>query len=77
MMDLIKKIINKLRGKSLDKPIINPCIFKHKWSDDKAKQICLNKGCNATRILMYNKNPKINEPALSWHYYNIDELNFK
>jgi len=53
------------------------CLTGHNWSNDKAKQICLNKGCNATRVLMYNKYPKIGEPAMEWHYYNIDDIKLR
>jgi len=70
-MNLIKKIYNKLVN------TIGTCALGHKWSDDKAKQICLRDGCNATRILMYNKNPKIGGPSISWHYYNIDDINLE
>jgi len=75
----MNKLIKKLQ-KAFVIPCVSPCLCSlkgHDWSDGEAKQICLRNGCNATRILMWNRHPKIDEPALRWHYYNIDDLNFK
>lgn len=78
MKNFIKHITDCIRRKPLLlKPVVSTCLLGHKWSEGEAKQICLRKNCNATRILMWQRYPKIDEPSLKWHYYNIDELNLK
>lgn len=78
MKNFIKSTIDRIcRKPLLVKPVVSTCLFGHKWSEGKAKQICLRNGCNATRVLMWQRHPKIDEPALKWHYYNIDDIDIK
>jgi len=78
MKNFIKRTIDSIRRKPLlVKPVVSTCFFGHKWSEGRAKKICLRKGCLATKVLMYKKNPKIGEPSLEWHYYNMDKIYLK
>lgn len=58
--------------------IVNNCLcstFGHKWSKGRAKQYCKREGCGEHRVLMWRRHAiKIGEPALRWHYYNLNDF---
>jgi len=50
-------------------------IFSHKWDESrKYHQECKRKKCFNARVLVFNKYPKIGEPAYEWKELDFNKL---
>ena len=47
----------------------------HKWGKGETKQCCIRYGCQATRVLMWNRRISF-KPALRWRTYDIGKFKF-